>query len=255
MPKKFRSENTKVTAAKDRKAKAQAEQDAKKRADAERREAAEWAKGARDASRKEAELAKKAEKLAKKKEADELLKQEELAISKSKRKPKPPTATSTKPKTAVGSDKVAQRRTEKVEQYQKDTVQPVASYSASNIDDALDLMTVVNSPSATHQADHLRDPADKSKPASMGGTELDRHPERRHKAAYAAYEERELPILKQEYKGLRLTQLKQMLWKNWQKSPENPFNQAHLAYNASRQEADTLVEETRSKIESRLRVD
>ncbi|KAJ1980571.1 hypothetical protein H4R34_002410, partial [Dimargaris verticillata] len=148
-------------------------------------------------------------------------------------------------------------RTEKVEQYQKDTVQPVASYSASNIDDALDLMTVVTSPGAgaARQADQLRDSNDISKPTPVGGTEVDRHPERRHKAAYAAYEERELPILKQEYKGLRLTQLKQLLWKNWQKSPENPFNQAHLAYNASRQDADTLVEETRSKIESRLRVD
>lgn len=53
----------------------------------------------------------------------------------------------------------------------------------------------------------------------------DRHPEKRMKAAYLEYEARELPRLKAEYPNLRLSQLKQLLWKEWQKSPDNPMNQ------------------------------
>lgn len=53
----------------------------------------------------------------------------------------------------------------------------------------------------------------------------DIHPEKRMKAAYQEFEDRELPKLKAENPNLRLTQLKQILWKEWQKSPENPINQ------------------------------
>lgn len=62
--------------------------------------------------------------------------------------------------------------------------------------------------------------------------QLDRHPERRLKAAYTAFEEKHLPRLKAENSNLRLSQLKQMLKKDWLKSPENPLNQRSLAYNA-----------------------
>jgi len=54
---------------------------------------------------------------------------------------------------------------------------------------------------------------------------VDRHPEKRMKAAYLEFEERELPRLKAEYSNMRLSQLKQMLRKEWQKSPDNPMNQ------------------------------
>ena len=55
--------------------------------------------------------------------------------------------------------------------------------------------------------------------------EVDRHPEKRMKAAYKNYEDRNLPLLKQENPNMKLSQLKQMLWKDWMKSPENPLNQ------------------------------
>jgi len=58
---------------------------------------------------------------------------------------------------------------------------------------------------------------------------VDKHPEKRLKAAYLEYETRELPILKEENPGLKHSQLKEMLWKQWQKSPENPLVQAFLA--------------------------
>ena len=67
---------------------------------------------------------------------------------------------------------------------------------------------------------------------SVGQEPQDRHPERRMKAAYTAYEERELPRLKEENPNLRMSQLKQLLRKEWMKSPENPMNQHHAAYNA-----------------------
>lgn len=59
---------------------------------------------------------------------------------------------------------------------------------------------------------------------NVGGTPVDRHPEKRMKAAYNAFEERELPRLKQENPNMRLSQLKQLLKKDWMKSPENPMN-------------------------------
>lgn len=55
--------------------------------------------------------------------------------------------------------------------------------------------------------------------------EVDKHPEKRMKAAYKKYEDTNLPILKQENPSMKLSQLKQMLWKDWMKSPENPLNQ------------------------------
>lgn len=62
---------------------------------------------------------------------------------------------------------------------------------------------------------------------NVGETAVDRHPEKRMKAAYNAFEERELPRLKQENPNMRLSQLKQLLKKEWMKSPENPMNMAY----------------------------
>ncbi len=69
---------------------------------------------------------------------------------------------------------------------------------------------------------------------SVKEAELDRHPERRAKAAFAAYEEVNLPRLKAENPNMRLSQLKQMLKKDWMKSPENPMNQRFAAYNTKK---------------------
>lgn len=62
----------------------------------------------------------------------------------------------------------------------------------------------------------------------------DRHPERRMKAAFSAFEEGNLPRLKQENPNMRLSQLKQLLKKEWMRSPENPMNQRHAAYNSQK---------------------
>lgn len=57
------------------------------------------------------------------------------------------------------------------------------------------------------------------------------HPERRLKAAYAQFEEERLPVLKAENPNMRLSQIKQLLRKEWLKSPDNPLNQNFVAYN------------------------
>ena len=54
--------------------------------------------------------------------------------------------------------------------------------------------------------------------------EPDRHPERRAKAAYRAFEEREMPLMREDNPGLKRSQLKELIFKKWKKSPENPFN-------------------------------
>ncbi|KAK5842149.1 hypothetical protein PVK06_004478 [Gossypium arboreum] len=56
----------------------------------------------------------------------------------------------------------------------------------------------------------------------------DRHPERWLKASFKAFEEAELPRLKEEKPGLTHNQYKDMIWKLWKKSPDNPLNQASL---------------------------
>eukprot|EP00667_Euglena_gracilis_P023699 EG_transcript_26889 len=43
-------------------------------------------------------------------------------------------------------------------------------------------------------------------------------------AAHKEFEARQLPILKQQCPGLKMSQYKEMAWKLWQKSPENPLN-------------------------------
>lgn len=57
------------------------------------------------------------------------------------------------------------------------------------------------------------------------------HPERRMKAAFAQFEEERLPVLKAENPNMRLSQVKQILQKEWLKSPDNPLNQNSVAYN------------------------
>lgn len=61
--------------------------------------------------------------------------------------------------------------------------------------------------------------------SSSKEVEVDRHPEKRLKAAFAAFEDERLPQLKAEHPNMRLSQIKQLLWKEWLKSPKNPVNQ------------------------------
>ena len=61
---------------------------------------------------------------------------------------------------------------------------------------------------------------------------VDKHPEKRMKACYEEFESVRLPQLKTENPNLRLSQLKQMLRKEWQKHPDNPLNRKLAAMNS-----------------------
>ena len=74
--------------------------------------------------------------------------------------------------------------------------------AASNIDDALDALSLTTGGEAEDRK-------------AVAG--IDRHPERRQKAALAAYEDKRLPELKQEHPGLRLQQYKDLIYKEFQK--------------------------------------
>lgn len=80
---------------------------------------------------------------------------------------------------------------------------------------------------------------------------MDRHPERRFKAAYAAYEERRLDEMKDE-KGLRRQQKVDQIRKEFEKHPDNPFNQVTGSYNMTREELAAVRESEKSKKEKRL---
>jgi hypothetical protein len=70
----------------------------------------------------------------------------------------------------------------------------VESYAASGIDNALELLEIATKGTEANAA-------------TTSATGIERHPEKRMKSAWAAFEERELPILKAENPHLRLSQL------------------------------------------------
>lgn len=81
---------------------------------------------------------------------------------------------------------------------------------------------------------------------------IDRHPERRYKAAYTAYKEKRLPEVKEEHKGLRLNQMIELIKKEFDKHPDNPFNQTVVAHNATREEIEEVRRQEKERIEKRL---
>lgn len=81
---------------------------------------------------------------------------------------------------------------------------------------------------------------------------MDRHPERRFKAAYAAYEARRLPELEEEHKGLRKQQRIDVVRKEFERSAENPFNQANVRFDSTREEIREMKDVEREKVEARL---
>lgn len=67
---------------------------------------------------------------------------------------------------------------------------------------------------------------------SDSAAEIEKHPEKRMKAAFTAYEEKNLPLLRKENPNMRLSQVKQLLYREWLKSPENPMNMKSTVFNA-----------------------
>ncbi|KAK7202887.1 hypothetical protein BZA70DRAFT_260783 [Myxozyma melibiosi] len=219
-----KTENSKKAAGQARKADAANAKAAAADAKAAAAEASEWDKGAKKGNaKKEADEAKKAEAARKKAEREALLKEEMESLP-------------SKPKVSRGAEKLANKKSSKNQDFmsKKDSV----TLNASNIDDALDALSISTG----------------SGPVAAKGPNggVERHPERRYKAALLAYEERRLPEVKEEFKGLRQNQMKDLIKKEFDKSELNPFNQVTVAHNATQDEVKALKGNLKEATEKRL---
>lgn len=220
MPKKFQGENSKAATARARKAEAKAVADARKK---QEEEDALWEETdkhvLRKEQRKDGKEKKRLELLERKKENQRLLDEES---SKMKGKSQ---------KEAGSGGKVTRAQIEETlrnEQQQED--QQLKPKEKSHLETPLE--ENVNRVIPEEGTVEARTIEDAIAVLSMGPEDLDRHPERRMKAAFAAYEEANMPRLKQENPNMRLSQLKQQLKKEWTKAPENPLNQRFATYNS-----------------------
>ncbi|KAF2400466.1 DUF1014-domain-containing protein [Trichodelitschia bisporula] len=218
--KKTAGENSKKASGQARKAEAAAAKVASKDREVGTREEAEWNKGAKDTSKKEAAAAKAAEAARKKAEKAALAAEEEASLP-------------SKPK---GNAKVAVKKNQNrgLDLAQLDAPEAsgksaATSLNATGIDNALDALSLTGS----------------------ANDSVDRHPERRFPAAYKAYEERRLEEMKDE-KGLRRQQRIELIRKEFEKHPDNPYNQVAGRFNSTKDELAQLREVERLKVERRL---
>ncbi|KAL5494745.1 hypothetical protein ACEPAI_206 [Sanghuangporus weigelae] len=236
--------NTKKEAGRAKKAENETKKQQLAEQEKERKEAAKWDQGAKWKAGKEDKEAKRKEALAAKAERERLLAEEEASL------PSKPKAS---PKTGAGKKKASASTTPRAagpgalaaggglgDVAEKGESREIESFAASNVDDAIAMLEVVNA---------------KQDKASVGqaAAGLEKHPERRFKAAFEAYQERELPNLRKDHPGLRLNQYKELLFKQFQKSPENPFNQTVVSYDATKDERLEALEKRNKEVEERLK--
>ncbi|CAL8272425.1 unnamed protein product [Arctogadus glacialis] len=219
MPKKFQGENSKAVTAKARKAEAQAVTDARKKKE---QEDALWTENDKHVLKKEARKddkeKRRLEALERKKENQRLL-DEEASMLKGRATKEAAAAEAA----AAAGGKVTRAQIE--ETLRAEEQQPGAPRPKEKSHLETPLEENVNRIEPEEGSVAARTIEDAISVLSTGPEEVDRHPERRMKAAFAAFEEAHMPRLKMENPNMRLSQLKQMLKKEWTKSPENPLNQ------------------------------
>lgn len=170
---------------------------------------------------REAEAAKKLEAARKKAEKDAILAEEEKGA-----------------KAAPKNAKQAVKKSRGLDLSQLDSgaggPKGAAALNASGIDNALDALSLTSASTTT---------------------KIEKHPERRFKAAYAAFEERRLAEMDEDGsgQGLRQNQKKEKIRKEFEKSEENPFNQVSASYDTTKEELQEIREREKQKIEDRLR--
>ncbi len=86
---------------------------------------------------------------------------------------------------------------------------------------------------------------------SANQDKIDKHPERRFKAAYNAFEERRLEDMKDD-KGLRRQQKIDQIRKEFEKHADNPFNQVSGSYNMSKEDMNAMKSSEKEKKEAML---
>jgi hypothetical protein len=113
-----------------------------------------------------------------------------------------------------------------------DPLSASATLNASGIDNALDALALATD-------------------GGGGGEAIERHPERRFRAAYAAFEARRLEEMRDD-RTLRRQQKVDLVRKEFEKSPENPFNQVSVRFNATREQIAEVRDKEKERIEARL---
>ncbi|GAA6034520.1 hypothetical protein JCM8097_005372 [Rhodosporidiobolus ruineniae] len=218
--------NAKATAAREAKAERENVKKGKAAAEAEAKEAAAWETGAKGKGKKEDKAAAAEEARAKKAERDRLLAEEEA--SQPSKAPK------------GGAKAGAKKTVPSVPSFNLGGGDDdIASFSASGIDDALDALSLATSRT------------DKAFVGSQAA-KIETHPERRFPAAYAAYKEEQLPLVKKDHPGLRLQQYEDLMFKNFKKDPRNPYNQVSVQYNATKEDKVAALEAQKAEMARRL---
>eukprot|EP01061_Rhynchopus_euleeides_P047344 TRINITY_DN9453_c0_g1_i1.p1 TRINITY_DN9453_c0_g1~~TRINITY_DN9453_c0_g1_i1.p1 ORF type:complete len:244 (+),score=141.20 TRINITY_DN9453_c0_g1_i1:106-732(+) len=184
----------------------------KAQAQAQAAEDALWAdddkKGKKKASKASQDAEKAREKAARKAERDAIEREEDAAMA-NKRPAKKMTKAEIDAQVAK-SNKAKPQKSDVVSEQQQ---AKLLSQSNNNKSDTVEASGLKDASEAVSRMNIATDVAE------------DQHPEKRLKAAHMAFEEKMMPILKADNPGLKRSQLKEMCFKQWQKSPENPMVQ------------------------------
>ena len=221
--------NTKVMAANAKKAEAQAVKDAAKAKEQEKKDAAAWAVGSnqRGASRQQAAADKQAEKMRKDAEKKALEAEEDAAASKvmkpkKKKKDKDDVSALLMAGLDGGKKKkkpVVTKSAEKERQTALRLAQEEAMRKKGVVLQGDDLMRANRNRDATEDSATGLDNA-----LNMLGME-EKEKSKNLKVLFNEFSERETPKVRADNPGLKLSQVKERVFRAWEKSPENPKNQ------------------------------
>ncbi|KAJ6802214.1 putative coiled-coil domain-containing protein 124-like [Iris pallida] len=231
MPKKL-STNTKAEAARSRKTATELEKKDKAAGEKEEQfwKEAEGPKS-RAAKKRDEEAEKKAEAAAKKAEKKRLEEMEQLELEKAARKPDKKASRVSIPSSSSASKvteaELAKGREEERLRLIRNAEEAKKREKRMAGEEEYERIVLVTNTNREEDVIEARSVEDAIARMAVAESPLlpDRHPERRLKATFKAFEEAELPKLKEEKPGLTLTQYKDMIWKLWKKSPDNPLNQ------------------------------
>uniref|UniRef100_A0A183BLH3 NET domain-containing protein n=1 Tax=Globodera pallida TaxID=36090 RepID=A0A183BLH3_GLOPA len=222
MPKKFQAENTKAVASRARKTEAKATERAR---DEQAKEDAHWRdddKHVQKKAQRKNDLEQKRQQELDRKQANKQAYEQELStLAEAKQKQQQ------QPATKVTQAQIERER--QLEETRRKEAEQVRLLELKNImvqDEAELLGGNVNRLSIDGQvAQTVEEAISVLKQPTDQHQQQDLHPEKRVRAAFTAFEERRLAELKEERPTLRLSQLKQLVKKEWLKSVENPLNQ------------------------------
>lgn len=227
--------NSKAEAARARKSATEAE---RKEREARDKEEHYWkeAEGnkSRAAKKREDEAEKRAESAARRAEIRRLEELEEKELERLGKKPDKKANRVSIPVPKVTETELQRRREEESQQIVQRAEKAKKQQSRTADEEEYERMVLVSNTNRDDSIIEARSVEDALARITVSDAlPVDRHPERRLKASFKAFEEAELPKLKIEKPGLTLNQYKDMIWKLWKKSPDNPLNQVSERVNES----------------------